>query len=308
MNIAAKHAGLPAMSSVTIEMGKVNRLRVVKEVDFGLYLDGGLLDDEQPDGRKNEILLPTRYVPRGVKIDDEIDVFIYRDSEDRIIATTEHPYVMVGDFACLKVVSVTHSGAFLDWGLPKDLLVPFDEMEHRMEEGKRYVVGAYVDEDSDRIVASARLDALLYDESEDDFVEGEEVDLFVANKSELGYKLIVNTSHWGLLHNHEVVRPLKRGERLKGFIKLIRPDGKIDIALHKRARDKTDDAVDIILRGLKSAGGYLALTDKSPPDEISQLFGLSKGMFKKAIGSLYKRKLIVIADDGIRLVEENNKT
>ncbi|MDQ6966513.1 MAG: S1-like domain-containing RNA-binding protein [Mariprofundaceae bacterium] len=287
-----------------IEMGKVNRLRVVKEVDFGLYLDGGELED----GRKNEILLPTRYVPGGVKIDDEIDVFIYRDSEDRIIATTEHPYVMVGDFACLKVVSVNRNGAFLDWGLSKDLLVPFDEMEHRMEEGKRYVVGAYVDEDSDRIVASARLDALRSDESEDVFEEGEQVDLFVANKSELGYKLIVNTSHWGLLHNHEVVRPLKRGERLKGFIKLIRPDGKIDIALHKRARDKTDDAVDIILRELNNAGGFLALTDKSPPEEISQLFGLSKGMFIKAVGSLYKRKLIVIADDGIRLAEENKKT
>jgi len=286
-----------------VELGRINRLKVVKEVDFGLYLDGG----ELPDGRKNEILLPTRYVPKDCKIGDEIDVFIYRDSEDRIIATTEKPYVMVGDFACLKVVSVTHAGGFLDWGLPKDLLVPFDEMEHRMEEGKRYVVGAYLDDETDRIVASARLDALLYDESEDDFREGEEVDLFVANKSELGYKVIVNTSHWGLLHNHEVVRPLKRGERLKGFIKAIRSDGKIDIALHRRGRDKTDDAVDIVLGELKKAGGFLPVGDKSSPDQISELFGLSKGMFKKAIGSMFKRKIIVIEAEGIRLVEKPGK-
>lgn len=287
------------MSDVTIEMGKMNRLSVVKEVDFGLYLDGG----ELPDGRKNEILLPARYVPRGTRIGDEIEVFIYRDSEDRIIATTEHPYVMVGDFACLKVVSVNRTGAFLDWGLPKDLLVPFDEMEHRMEEGKRYVVGAYLDEETDRIVASARLDALLYDESEDDFEEGEEVDLFVANKSDIGYKVIVNTSHWGLLHFNEVVRPPRRGDRLRGFIKQIRPDGKIDVALHRGGRDKTDAAVDSVLRVLKAEGGFLPVTDKSPPETISGLFGLSKGMYKKAVGSLYKRKLIVIADDGIRLAD-----
>jgi len=299
MNMAAKHAGLHAMSSVTIEMGKMNRLTVVKEVDFGLYLDGGDL----PDGRKNEILLPVRYVPRGIRIGDEINVFIYRDSEDRIIATTEHPYVMVGDFACLKVVSVNRTGAFLDWGLPKDLLVPFDEMEHRMEEGKRYVVGVYLDEDTDRIVASARLDALLYDESEDDFEVGEEVDLFVANKSELGYKLIVNTSHWGLLHNHEVLRPLKRGERLRGFIKNIREDGRIDLTLHKRGRDKTDDAVDIVMKALKREGGFISMTDKSPPEAINDMFGLSKGMYKKAVGSLYKRKMITLDDSGIRLVE-----
>ena len=286
-----------------VEMGKVNRLTVVKEVDFGLYLDGGPVDEEQPDGRKNEILLPVRYVPKGCAVGDDIDVFIYRDSEDRIIATTEKPYVMVGGFACLKVVSVSNVGAFLDWGLSKDLLVPFSEQEHRMEEGKRYVVGAYVDEDTDRIVASARLDALLYDESEDDFEVGEEVDLFVANKSELGYKLIVNTSHWGLLHNHEVVRPLKRGEHLRGFIKNIRPDGKIDIALHKRGRDKTDDAVDLVMKVLTHEGGFLALTDKSPPEDIMQMFGLSKGMYKKAVGSLYKRKMISLEDNGIRLVD-----
>jgi predicted RNA-binding protein (virulence factor B family) len=228
-------------------------------------------------------------------------VFIYRDTEDRIIATTEKPYVMVGEFACLKVVSVTQSGAFLDWGLPKDLLVPFSEQEHKMEEEKRYVVGVYVDENSDRIVASARLDDFLYDESEDDFEVGEEVSLFVANKSDLGYKLIVNDSHWGLLHHQEVVRDLKRGEKLTGFIKNIREDGKIDLCLHMLASEKTGDVSDMIMKLLRKEGGFITVTDKSPPEEIRALFGVSKGDFKKAVGALYKKRIITIEEGGIRL-------
>ncbi len=280
-----------------IEMGRMNRLQVARQVDFGLYLDGG--DPEQ--GGRGDILLPARYVPEGCVPGDEVEVFIYRDSEDRIIATTERPYVMLGDFACLKCVAVTRAGAFLDWGLPKDLLVPFDEMQERMQVGRRYVVGVYLDGESDRIVASARLDALLYDESEDDFEEGEEVDLFVAGRSELGYKMIVNTSHWGLLHEHEVVRPLKRGERLKGLIRRIRPDGRIDVALHRRARDRTDEAADCIMRVLANEAGFIAVSDQSPPQLIDELFNLSKGMYKKAVGSLYKRRLVSIETEGIRL-------
>jgi len=280
-----------------VEIGKLNRLKVVKEVDFGLYLDGG---------EQGEILLPIRYVPKSWQIGAELPVFIYRDSEDRIIATTEKPYAMVGDFACLKVISITRMGAFLDWGLSKDLLVPFSEQIHEMEEEKRYVVRVYLDESSYRIVASARLDDFLYEENEDDFEAGEEVDLFVANKSDLGYKVIINNTHWGLLHNQEVVHPLKRGERLKGFVKNIREDGKIDIALHLRARDKTDDACDIILKALKRGGGFLAITDKSSPDEIRALFNLSKAMYKKAVGSLYKRKIILITNEGIRLQENDS--
>jgi len=287
-----------------VEIGKLNRMKVVKEVDFGLYLDGGDVDD----GGWGEILLPARYVPAGCVPGDEIEVFIYRDSEDRIIATTEKPYVMVGEFANLKVVSVNHHGAFLDWGLMKDLLVPYAEQKPKMEEGKRYVVRAYLDEDSNRIVASARLNDFLYDESEGDFDVGEAVDMFVANKTELGYKIIINNSHWGLLHFHEVVTPPRRGEHLKGFIKNIREDGKIDLTLHKRGRDKTDDAVDIVLKALRKQDGFVATSDKTPPDEIMDLFGLSKGMYKKAVGSLFKRKMITIADDGIRLVEEPDST
>lgn len=278
-----------------VETGKLNKLKVVKEVEFGLYLDGG---------RQGEILLPVRYVPKGCVPGDEIEVFIYRDSEDRIIATTEKPYIMVGEFACLKVVSTNTIGAFLDWGLPKDLLVPFAEQKPRMETGKRYVVRAYIDDTSDRIVASARLDDFLYDDSEGDFEAGEEVVLFVANKSDLGYKIIINNSHWGLLHYHEVVRPLKRGEQLKGFIKQIREDGKIDLTLHKRGRDKTDDAADIVLKVLRREGGFITVSDKSPPDVITAQFGLSKAMYKKAIGMLYKRRIIALADEGIRLIEK----
>jgi hypothetical protein len=282
-----------------IELGRPNRLKVIKEVNFGLYLDGGAL---------GEILLPIRYVPRNAVVGDEIEVFIYHDSEDRIIATTERPYAMVGEFACLKVVAVTRNGAFLDWGLPKDLLVPFAEQKPKMEEGKRYVVGVYVDEASDRIVASARLDDMLYDESEDDFEVGEEVDLFVANKTELGYKLIVNNSHWGLLHYHEVVRELKRGERLKGFIKQVRDDGKIDLCLHQLPSEKSDEVSGMIMKLLRKEGGFITVTDRSSPEEIRALFGVSKGRFKKAVGALYRRRLIALENDGIRLVDVRAKS
>ncbi len=275
-----------------VGIGKLNRLKVVKEVDFGLYLDGG---------DKGEILLPARYVPKNCAVGDEIEVFIYRDSEDRIIATTEKPYVMVGGFACLKVVSVSHAGAFLDWGLPKDLLVPYSEMEHKMEADKRYVVGVYVDEHSERIVASAKLDDFLYDESEDEFEVGEEVDLFVANKSDLGHKLIVNDSHWGLLHYKEAIRDLKRGENLTGFIKNIRLDGKIDLCLRMLPSEKTGDLSDMLLKQLKKEDGFITLTDKSSPEEIKALFGVSKGNFKKAVGALYKKRMITIEEGGIRL-------
>jgi predicted RNA-binding protein (virulence factor B family) len=277
-----------------VEIGKLNRLKVVKEVDFGLYLDGG---------EQGEILLPIRYVPKDCNVGDEIKVFIYKDSEDRIIATTEKPYVMVGEFACLKVVSVSPVGAFLDWGLPKDLLVPFSEQIHKMDEGKRYVVGVYLDEASDRIAASAKLDDMLYRESEDDFELNEEVDLFISNRTDLGYQVIINNSHFGLLHNHEVVRPLKRGEKIIGFIRNIRDDGRIDVTLHLKGHEKIDDGIDIVLKVLKTEGGFVGVTDKSPPAVIDAMFGISKGMFKKAIGSLYKSRKITLEDAGIRLVD-----
>jgi len=276
------------------EIGRLNRLKVVKELDFGVYLDGGEL---------GEILMPIRYVPVPCNIGDELEVFIYRDSEDRLVATTEKPFAMVGEFALLKVVSVTSMGAFLDWGLMKDLLVPFGEQKPRMEEGKSYVVRIYLDEESNRIVGSARLDDFLYRESEGELEAGEEVSIFISNKSDLGYQVIVNNTYWGLLHNNEVAVTPRRGQRFTGYIKNIRDDGRIDLCLHNKASEKTDDVSQLIIRALRKNDGFISITDKSSPQEIQQRFGVSKKMYKKAIGALYKKKQITIEADGLRLLD-----
>jgi predicted RNA-binding protein (virulence factor B family) len=290
--IRCKIGGKPYASQM-IETGRMNHLRVVKHVDFGIYLDGG---------EAGEILMPSRYVPSPCLVGDELDVFIYRDSEDRLIATTERPYAMAGEFGLLKVVDVTALGAFLNWGLPKDLLVPFSEQKPRMEIGKSYVVRIYLDEDSDRIVASSRIDDFLHRESEDEFQAGEAVSLLISNKSDLGYQVIVDNSHWGLLHHSEAARPLRRGQHLDGFIRQIREDGRIDICLHIKASEKTDDITRMIMRGLRKNDGFIAVSDKSSPDDIFEHFGVSKKMYKKALGALYKKKIIAIETDGIRLL------
>jgi hypothetical protein len=276
-------------------IGRVNRLQVVREVDFGLYLDGG--DAER--GGLGDILLPKRYVPKGCRIGDALDVFIYTDSEDRLIATTERPYAMVGEYALLKVASVTKHGIFLDWGLPKDLLLPFNEQETRMEAGKAYVVRLFLDADSRRIAASAKLDEFLFDEAHGEFSPGDAVSLFNAARTELGYRMIVNNSHWGLLHRHEQVRELKRGERLNGYIKQIREDGRIDLCLHRQPSGKSGEIGDAILAAMEAAGGFLPLTDKTGADEIRARFAVSKTLYKKAVGALYRQRRIRIGDDGI---------
>jgi hypothetical protein len=275
-----------------IETGRMNRLRVLKRVEFGLYLDGGAA---------GELLLPARYVPDEAAVGDELDVFIYRDSEDRLIATTETPYAMVGEFALLKVVDVTAQGAFLDWGLPKDLLAPFAEQKPRMELGQSYIVRIYLDDESGRIVASARLDDFLYRESEDEFTAGEPVSILIANRSELGYQAIIDNSHWGLLHHSEVARPLRRGQRRRGFIRRIREDGRIDLCLHLKRGDKIDDVAQMILHALRQGDGFLALTDKSSPADIRARFDISKQLYKQAAGALYRQRAITIDSDGIRL-------
>jgi len=275
-----------------VEIGRLNTLRVVKQLDFGVYLDGGDL---------GEILMPIRYVPVPCNIDDELEVFIYRDSEDRLVATTEKPYAMVGEFALLKVVAVNRIGAFLNWGLMKDLLVPFSEQKPRMEEGRLYVVRIYIDENSDRIAGSAMLDDFLHRESDDEFEEGEAVSLFVNNRSDLGYQVIIDNTHWGLLHHNEVSLELKRGSTLPGFIKKVREDGRIDVCLHQKPSERTDEVSQLVLDKLKNSDGYLAVTDKSSPDEINAMFGISKKMYKKAAGALYKKKIITLGRDGIRL-------
>lgn len=275
-------------------IGQRNILKVIKEVDFGLYLDGGKL---------GEILLPTRYVPANCNIGDDVDVFLYHDSEDRVIATTETPYAMVNECAYLKCIATNQAGAFLNWGLMKDLLVPFNQQKPPMEEGKSYVVHLYLDDQSSRVAASAKLDRFLFQDSDDDFKIGQEVSLLNANKTDLGYKVIINHTHWGLLHEQRVSRPLRRGERFQGFIKNIRDDGKIDVAMHLNTRKKLDDTAEGILKELKLNANFLPLTDKSSPEEIFSYLSMSKGLFKKAIGTLYKKKFIRLESDGIHLNE-----
>jgi len=273
-------------------IGHISTLTVIKEVDFGLYLDGGKL---------GEILLPIRYVPQDCKVGENIDVFLYHDSEDRIIATTETPYAMVGECAYLKCIATNQAGAFLNWGLMKDLLVPFNQQKPPMEEGKSYIVHLYVDDQSGRIAASAKLDRFLFQDCDEDFKIGEEVSLLNANKTELGHKVIINHTHWGLLHEQRVSRPLRRGERFTGYIKNIRDDGKIDISMHLNTREKLDDTAEDILKELKVNANFLALTDKSSPEDIFEQLNISKGLFKKSIGTLYKKKFIRLESDGIYL-------
>ena len=279
------------------DIGQFNTLRVTKLVDFGLYVDGGEL---------GEILLPARYAPPTCRVGDALELFIYCDSEDRLIATTETPRACVGEFALLPVVDINATGAFLDWGLPKQLLVPFAEQKPRMELGKQYIVRLFVD-DANRIVASSRLDDFLYREAEGELAVGDPVLMLIANRSELGYQVIIDHTYWGLLHHHEVPTPLRRGATLDGFIKRIRDDGRIDLCLHRHTADKISATAQLILQRLQQQGGFIAVTDNSAPEIIRQQFGISKKMYKQAVGSLYKAKRITLDADGIALCESEER-
>lgn len=274
-----------------VEIGRFNTLTVVKIVDFGIYLDGG---------ERGEILMPKEYVPDNCFPDDEIKAFVYFDSEDRIIATTEVPYVQVGEFAFMKVVATSSVGAFLDWGLRKDLLVPFREQRDPMAEGKSYLVYAYVDKASDRIVASTKIDKYL-DQVFPDYTPNQEVDILVARKTDLGYAVIVNNAHWGLIYDNEIFQRLKIGQRLKGYIKRVRDDEKIDVSLQPSGFAKIEGIAGEVLEKLKDYGGVLDISDKSDPEEIYNLFGCSKKNYKKALGTLLKQGLIVIGEKEIKL-------
>ena len=275
-----------------VEIGKYNTLKIVKDLDFGVYLDGG--DDL-------EILLPARYVPRNVKPGDEVEVFIYHDNEGRIIATTAKPLAVVGEFQWMECKSVNDMGAFLEWGLMKDLLVPFREQKMPMREGKWYLVYVHLDHVTKRIVASARVDKFL-DNVPPVYEFNQEVDLLVADETEIGYKVIINNLHWGLIYHNEIYRRLERGEHLKGYIKEVREDEKIDVSLTRLGYEKVEGIAGIILDALKVQNGFLPVHDKSPAEEIYSLFGCSKKSFKQAIGALYKKKLISIEPTGIRLI------
>lgn len=273
------------------KIGQFNKLRVIKKLDFGIYLDGDA---------HGEILMPKQYVPENCNPEDEIECFIYLDSEDRIIATTLTPYAKVGEFAYLEVVSVSAVGAFLNWGLPKDLFVPFREQKQKMEVGRFYLVYLYLDEDTNRIAASAKLEQFLLDVAPE-YSVGQEVDLLIYHKTDLGYKAIINTEHLGVLYKNEVFQELHPGQKIKGYINKIRDDKKIDLALQKPGFEKIDSLTDIILKKLSEQNGFLEVNDKTDAAEIYAIFGVSKKTFKKAIGALYKKELIDISEKGIQL-------
>ncbi len=276
-----------------ISIGHIHELEVVKLVEFGAYLDAQEL---------GEVLLPSKNAPEDLAVGDMIEVFLYLDSEGRPVATNQSPKAVVGEFAYLKVVDASRVGAFLDWGLDKDILVPFAEQHRPMEVEHFYLVYIYVGIDG-RIVASSKIDKFLDDEKPHDFKPQQAVDLIIANSTDLGYKAIINHSHWGVLFKNEVHQRLSFGQYKKGFIKHIRPDGKIDLTLQggQETRDKYGK---IILAYLNKKEGFAPVHDKSDPQLISDLFGMSKGSFKKAIGGLYKERIISIEKDGIRLLEK----
>lgn len=280
------------MTEGMIRLGDYNTLKVVKEVDFGLYLDGG---------EEGEILLPTRYVPKGCRPGDDIEVFLYLDQDERLIATTLRPLAKVGDFACLEVAWVNEYGAFLHWGLMKDLFCPFREQKMRMIKGNSYIVYVTIDEDSYRMIATAKVERYLSHERPN-YKHGDEVDLLVWQKTGLGFKVIVDNLFQGLVYESQIFKPITTGNRMKGYVDHIRQDGKIDITLQPTGRQNITDFSEQLLQYLKDNGGHCDLGDKSPAELIVDRFKVSKKTYKKAVGDLYRQRLISINDDGITLL------
>lgn len=275
-----------------ILLGQKNLLKAVWKVDFGMYLEG---DDE------GKILLPTRYVPEDLEVGDEIEVFVYLDNEERRVATTLEPKAMVGDFAYLEVAWVNEFGAFLDWGLMKDLFCPFREQKKRMETGRSYIVHVHLDEESYRIMASAKVEKWLENDTSPLSV-GDKVSALIWQKTDLGFKAIIENKYGALLYDSQVFKDIHTGDRVDAYITKIRPDGKIDIALQPSGRQHTEDFAEQLLHYLQYRGGRCRLGDKSSAEEIKEQFGVSKKTYKRAIGDLYKRRLITITEDGIELV------
>jgi hypothetical protein len=273
-----------------VQIGKINRLSVKGLQAYGIHLDGGASGD---------ILLKDKYASRKYQPDDKIDVFVYIDRDQRLVATTQKPFATVGEFANLKVVSNSAAGAFMDWGLESDLFVPKSEQQDNMREGKSYVVFIFLSEKNNRITASSKLDKFL-DLQPPEYVEGEEVDLIVYAQTDLGYNAVVNSAHIGMIYENEVFQKLVVGQRLRGYVKKIREDLKIDLRLQQTGYQIIDDVSQTILNTINDSGGMVAVTDKSPPEDIYTLFGVSKKVFKKAIGALYKKRLIIIETDCIK--------
>ena len=270
-----------------MKIGEYNNLRINRMVDFGAYL----IDEDT-----HEVLLPKRYLTPEMKVGDDIKVFVYNDSENRPVATTETPHAVVGDFALMRVKAVNKVGAFLDWGLAaKDLLVPFSEQRVDMQAGRSYIVRVYLDPASQRIVASAKI-AKFLNQSEPEYYHREKVEVLVVQRSDLGYRVIINNAHWGQIYQNETYQEVNIGDRFTAFVKQVRPDGKIDVTLAKIEKMRVDDLADRILDYLSAHNGEMALTDKSDPEDINKTFNCSKKDFKKALGLLYKQQKVTLGD------------
>lgn len=277
-----------------IEIGKYNKLKIIRKTNVGLYLG---------DESGEDVLLPNKYCPENYELEDRIKVFVYLDSEERKVATNLTPKILLNEFALLQVSAVTSIGAFLDWGMEKELLVPYREQRQKMEEGRWYIVYLDMDEKTNRLFASNRVGKYL-NNADLTIEEGDEVKLLILQKTELGFSVIVNNKHKGLIYKNEIFRELKIGDQLKGFVKKIRKDNKIDISLQGIGYANFKDVnSELIYRNLTKNKGFLAVTDKSTPEEIYAQFGISKKAFKKAIGYLYKQRKISLQDDGIVLNE-----
>ncbi|MBQ2002766.1 MAG: GntR family transcriptional regulator [Bacteroidaceae bacterium] len=278
-----------------LQLGKRNDMVVARKVDFGVYLDGGDIGD---------VLLPKRYIPEGCEVGDTVNVFLYLDNEERLVATTKKSMVEVNHFAFLEVKWINEHGAFLDWGLMKDLFCPFREQKMKMQVGKKYVVYAYIDAVTYRIVASAKVEKFLSDE-EPPYSNGDEVEILVQQKTDLGFKAIIDDKFGGMIFDNDVFKEIRTGDRMKAYIKQIRPDGKIDLSLQPSGRENVVGFAGRLLRTLiESENGFLPYHDKTSPDEIYAAFGVSKKTFKKAVGDLYKHFYITIESNGIALTDK----
>lgn len=275
-----------------MKVGEYNDLEVVKELDFGIYFREGDV----------EILMPTKWVPQGTKIGDTLNVFVFRDSDDRLIATTVKPFAIADTFAFLEAKQVNEIGAFMDWGMDKDLLVPFREQAQRMDAGKSYVVFVYLDEETDRLVGSTKLSRFIIRE-DIDVEEGDIVELLIYSETDLGYNAIVNDLYTGLIYKNEIYEAIRVGDKMQGFVKRVREDEKIDLSLQKSGYELVDDVKWKILKLIKEEKGFLALNDNSTPEEIKSKLQISKKAFKKAIGALYRERLVKLTDKGVELIE-----
>lgn len=275
-----------------LHLGIKNTLRILRGTTVGMFLG----DDEE-----NDVLLPKKYVPEDAVVGDDIEVFIYKDSEDRIIATTLEPKIYLNQFACLQVKAVTAIGAFLDWGLEKDLFVPFREQNKKMEEGKWYAVYLYLDEDTERLVASCKVNR-YFEKENIDLQIGQEVDLLIFEETDMGLNAIINNKYKGLLYENEIFQRIKVGTQIKGFVKNIREDNRVDLSLQKQGYENVEPNAERILTKLKNNNGFLDITDKSDANYVMYQLEMSKKTFKKAVGALYRQRIIRLEEDGIYLV------